>query len=129
MSALKTLMVAAAIALSPAVAVAQPHGHAHREGAVEKIGQYEAELDVKGTDLTLQLRDAADKDVPSQDFRATAVVLAKDGQKTVAMRPAGGNKLSGKIDFPYSGKFRATVTLSGPSGEIGKGRFNFDPAK
>ncbi len=129
MSIARRLILALAITLTPGFAVAQQHGHAHREGAVDKIGQYEAELDVKGNEVILHLRDSADKEVPAEGFKATAVVLAKDGQKAIELMPSGGNALSGKGEFTYSGKFRATVTLSGPSGEIGKGRFNFTPGK
>lgn len=129
MSAFKRLILALSVALSPGLAMAQEHGHAHNEGAVEKIGQYEAELEVRGSELTLRLRNSADKEVPADGFEATAVVLSKDGRKTVALQPAGGNALWGKGDFSYSGKFRATVTLSGPTGEIGKGRYTFDPVQ
>ncbi|KJS39344.1 MAG: hypothetical protein VR70_08240 [Rhodospirillaceae bacterium BRH_c57] len=123
------LAIAIAITVAPGLATAQQHDHGHNEEAAEKIGQYEAELDVKGNEVTLHLRDAAEKEVSAEGFKATAVVLSTDGPKTIELQPSGGNALSGKGNFTYSGKFRATVTLTGPSGVIGKGRYNFVPGE
>ena len=90
-----------------------------------KIGAYEAELVVKGSDVTLYLNNEKDEKIDASGFTATAVVLAKGNQqKSLELAPAGENKLVGKIDFPIEGKFRATVTLKTASGEVGKGRYN-----
>lgn len=123
------LALALALILSPAAAMAEGKGHSHTAphgGQIQSIGTYEAELVIKGTELTLYLVDENEKEISSTGFEATAVVLAKDGQKSVILKPANGNQLVGKGDFAYEGKFRATVTLTSLGKEIGKGRFNID---
>jgi hypothetical protein len=103
------------------------HGHSHHGGQEVKIGAFEAELVVKGSDVTLYVNDAKDQKIDASAFSATAVVLAKGNQqKTIELKPAGDNKLATTIDFQVDGKFRATVTLRNAAGEVGKGRYNVD---
>lgn len=122
------MLLVAALALSPALALAQAHSHgAEHGGQVQKIGSYEAELVVKGSDAMLYVLDDKEKKVDASKFSATAMVLAKGNeQKTLELKPASDNMLSGKLDFPVEGKFRATVTLKTGSTEVGKGRYNVD---
>ena len=123
-------LVVLSLCFAPAVVWGQGHGHSHHGGQEVKIGSYEAELVVKGSELTLYLHDAKDQKIDAAKFTATAVVLAKGNQqKTVELAPAGDNKLIGKIDFPIEGKFRATVTLKTTTGEVGKGRYNLDMSR
>jgi hypothetical protein len=127
---LTRLALALALVLGAAAARAQEHAHSHQGGQEIKIGSYQAELVVKGSDATLFVNDANDQKIDASGFTATAVVLAKGNQqKTVQLVPAGDNKLAGKIDFAVEGKFRATVTLKNAGGEVGKGRYNLDPAR
>jgi nitrogen fixation protein FixH len=119
------LLVLLTLLASPVLAWAQDQG-----GQEIKIGNYQAELVVKGAEMTLFVNDAKDEKIDASGLKATAVVLAKGNQqKTVELSPGGDNKLVGKVDFPVEGKFRATVTLKNASGEIGKGRYNLDMAR
>jgi nitrogen fixation protein FixH len=105
------------------------HGHAHT-GQEQKIGRYEVELVVRGTEATLLVRDEREQPVDAASFAATAVALARGNERrTLEFRPAGENRLAARIDFPFEGKFRATVTLRGPGGDLGTGRFNVDPVR
>jgi hypothetical protein len=116
--------------LAPAAAGAQGHGHSHRGGQEVRIGTYEVELTVAGSEMTLHVNDPTDRKVNTDGFAATAVVLAKGNQqKTVELTHAGDNRLVGKIDFATDTRFRATVTLRTPKGEAGKGRYNFDATR
>lgn len=112
----------------PTWALAQAHSHAAPNGGqIQKIGSYEGELVVKGSDIALYVVDANEKKVDAAPLSATALVLAKGNeQKAVELKPAGDNKLAGKVDFPYEGKFRATVSLRTASGEAGKARYSLD---
>ncbi len=124
------LLLVLCLGFAPAVAWAQGHGHSHHGGQEVKIGAYEAELVVKGADVTLYLNDDKDQKVDASKFTATAVVLAKGNQqKSVELVPGGENKLVARIDFPIEGKFRATVTLKMASGEVGKGRYNLTTSR
>lgn len=105
------------------------HGHAHT-GQEQKIGRYEVELVVRGTEATLLVRDEREQPVDAASLGATAVALARGNERrTFDFRPAGDNRLAARIDFPFEGKFRATVTLRGPGGDLGTGRFNVDPVR
>jgi hypothetical protein len=127
MNVIGMMLVFGALVSTPAVAFGQSHGHSHHGGQEVKIGAYEAELVVKGSDVTLYVNDAKDQKVDAAAFSATAVVLGKGNQqKTIELKPAGENKLATKIDFQVEGKFRATVTLKNASGEVGKGRYTVD---
>ena len=123
----------AAAAWAPGATLAQGgggHGHAHT-GQEQKIGPYEVELVVRGGgEAILAISDERDRPVDASRFSATAVALARGNERrTVEFRPAGANRLAGNVDFPFDGKFRATVTLRGPNGDVGQGRFNVDPQR
>jgi nitrogen fixation protein FixH len=112
---------------APTFALAQGHGHSHHGGQEIKLGNYEGELVVKGSNVTLHLNDAKDQKIDAAGFTASAVVLAKGNQqKTIELKPAGDNTLAGTLDFQVDGKFRATVTLKSSAGEVGKGRYSLD---
>ena len=105
------------------------HGHAHT-GQEQKIGSYEVELAVRGGEATLAISDERDQPVDASRFSATAVALARGNERrTLEFRPAGANRLAARVDFPFDGKFRATVTLRGPGGDLGQARFNVDPTR
>ena len=105
------------------------HGHAHT-GQEQKIGPYEVELAVRGGDATLEILDDKEQPVDASRFSATAVALARGNERrTIEFRPAGANRLAAKVDFPFEGKFRATVTLRGPVGDVGQALFNVDPTR
>ena len=62
--------------------------------------------------------------------REAAVALARGNERrTMEFRPAGANRLAARVDFPFDGKFRATVTLRGPGGDLGQARFNVDATR
>lgn len=123
----------AAAFLLPHTALAEKDGHAHAApngGQIRPIGKLEIELVVKGSDLSLYIVDEKEQKVDASKFSATAVVLAQgNAQKSVELKPAGENKLQGKMDFGFDGKFRATVTLRSATGELGKARFSLDPSR
>jgi len=105
------------------------HGHAHSGNEV-KIGRHEVELTVRGAEATLLVRNERDQPVDSASLSASAVVLASGNERrALEFRPAGANRMVAPVDFPFYGKFRATVTLRGPSGDLGTGRFNVDPVR
>jgi len=115
------------LTLGTVSAWAQGAVHPHHGGQAVRIGKYEVELTVIGSDLTLFVLDEKDAPVDSAGLIASAVVLARGNQqKTVEFKPDGEHKLTGKADFQVDGKFRATVTLKIGSREVGKGRYNMD---
>jgi FixH len=129
MLAVATLIVLSVPHAGWAQGAASGHGHAHT-GQEQKIGSYEVELAVRGREATLTLLDDKEQPVESAQFTATAVALARGNERrTLAFRPAGANRLTAPVDFPFDGKFRATVTLRGPGGDVGTARYNIDPVR
>jgi hypothetical protein len=117
------LPILAAIALTPAAAGADT-GEApmHKSGAAQGIGDYVAELELTGTELTLRVSDGSRRPVDTAEMSATAIAVAKDGRrKSVALKPAGENRLAGTIKFePPDLGMRAIVMLTAHSVEVGR---------
>ena len=131
-AAARTFALVSALSMAGATAAwaqTHGHGHSHKGGQEQKIGMYEAELVVKGKEISLYLNDKNDKPVDAKGFKANAEILAKDGKKQVELAPTGGNRMAATYDFAVDGKFRATVTLASGGNEIGKGRYNLDIGK
>lgn len=130
---LAVLAAAAWLPAIPSLARAQgAHQHAQHGGQAQKIGRYEAELVVRGADVTLHVLDENDRPADASGLIATAQVLARGNeQRTIELRPAGENRLAGRVDFPVDGRFRAAVTLreAASGAEIGRGRYALDPAR
>lgn len=125
---LASLATCFVVSAAPAFAQ-QPHGHAH-QGQEVKIGNYEVELIVRANEATLVVLDAQERPVDAARFSASAVVLARGNERrTIEFRHAAANRLTAPIDFGFDGKFRATVTLRGPDGVVGTGRFSVDPIR
>ena len=125
-------MAAFLAVLVPAAAWAQAaggHGHVH-SGQEQKIGPYEVELTVRGSEASLTILDGKERPVDAARFGATAVVLARGNERrTIEFHPAGANRLTAAIGFPFDGKFRANVTLRGPAGNLGSARYNVEPVR
>ncbi len=118
-------------ALAPVTGRAQGggHGHAHSGNEV-RIGRHEVGLEVRGGQATLSIVDEKEQPVDAAAFGATATVLARGNERrTLEFRPAGGNRLVAPVEFAVDGKFRATVVLRGPGGDLGTGRFTIDPMR
>jgi hypothetical protein len=133
MTAMRSLALAFALSLAAAQAAfahGQQHSaaHAHHGGTALQIGSYEAELVAHGDEMTLFLRDRNEREIDASKLSASALVLAKGNERRrVALQPAGGNKLVGRLDFAIEGKLRAIVTLKDASGaELGMGRYSVD---
>jgi hypothetical protein len=100
-------------------------------GREQWIGSYLAEFAPTGAELTLRVSDANHQPVETAGMSATAIVMSKDrGRKSVALKPAGENRLAGKIDFALpDDRLRAMVILTVGVTEVGKASYNFALAK
>ena len=105
------------------------HGHAHSGNEV-RIGRHEVALVIRGSEAILLVHDERDQPVDAASLEVTAVVLARGNEcRTLEFHPAGANRMVAPVDFAFDGKFRATVTLRGPGGDLGTGRFAVDPVR
>ncbi len=112
LSTLAATSLAAALALPPAFAGAG-HGPAHG-GVVREVKSLTYEFVAKPESLTLHISDHG-KAIPTQGAKAEATLYAGSEKTTVALAPAGDNRMAAEGSFRVGVGVRAvvTVTLSG----------------
>ncbi len=96
---LSSLLIAAALSTTPAMAFAHgpsvgPHG-----GPVADAGSYHAELVLQGNDIVLYVTDGSDKPVDVTGAKAEATILANKQTQKVTLEPAGANTLKGPANL------------------------------
>jgi len=86
---------------------------------------------VRGAEVTLYVLDEQERPVDASRFTDLATVLARGNeQRQVELRPAGDNRLTGRVDFPVDGRFRATIALGQSNGDdVGRARCTLDAAR
>ncbi len=109
LSTLAATSLAAAFALPPALAGAG-HGPAHG-GVAREVKNLTYELVAKPDSLTLHISDHG-KVIPTQGATAEATLYAGSEKNTVALAPAGDNRLAAKGSFKVGVGVRAVVTVT-----------------
>ena len=90
MRLLQAALVSATLLITPGAAYAQAHSHAAPNGGqIQNIGKYEAELVVKGNEVSLFVVDEKEQKVDASKLAATAVVLASGNQQKDRRAHAG----------------------------------------
>lgn len=118
---MKAVSVAFAFALFLATAVyaADKHG-----GHEVEVGKYHVELVVKDRDLSLYVRDQADKPVDAKTVKASANVLSGKEKATVQLAPAGPEMLAGQAPFNVAKDAKVVVTFSVAGAKSEQARFS-----
>lgn len=91
-------------------------------GQVKKIGAYEGEFVVKGSDVQLYVIKDHKAMAPSAGMKASVRLYVGSTESVVDLTPAG-DKLTGKAAAPASGSVRAMVTLTEGDKEVGKAQY------
>lgn len=136
MNARRHLFLAAALAVvatAPAWAhdeatldaMKAPHGGQLRAAGVH---HYELVLAAPGTQgamlpVVVYVTDHAGQPVPVQGASATATLLSGGRKATVALQPAGDNKLQGSGAYAPAPGLKAIVSVSLPGQPAGQARF------
>lgn len=130
MSMLRTLLLAAMLALAPLAAMAQPkHDHSAtgergpNGGKVEHAGATHMELVLKDSTVRVYLYDEDMKPVAAQGTEVTVTVQVEGKRGTVKLLPAGANLLEGKTGLTAGDGARAVVALKLPGKPIVQARF------
>ena len=92
-------------------------------GQVKKIGAYEGELVVKGSDVQLYVIKDHKPLQPTGGMAASVKLFVNNAESSVELKPQG-DKLAGKAGAPLSGAVRAMATLSEGGKEIGKAQYS-----
>ncbi|MEL3891727.1 hypothetical protein V6B08_15715 [Ferrovibrio sp. MS7] len=108
-----------------AFAVSAQADEAKYGGQVKKIGSYEGELVVKGSDVHLYVIKDHKPMNPTASMSANVRLFVNNAESTVELKPEG-NKLVGKAASPAAGNVRAMTTLADGGKEVGKAQYNLN---
>lgn len=117
MRALRYAVAIAGLIGLPALA-SDKHG-----GQEVQAGKFHVELVVKEKDLTLYVRDQADKPVDAKTVKASANVLSGKEKATVELAPAGEG-LKGSAPFAVSKDAKVVITFSVAGAKNEQARFS-----
>lgn len=117
-------MKAVAIALVTLLLVPEPATAADKHGGHEvQVGKYHVELVVQERDITVHVRDDADKPLDARSIKATANVLSGKDKATVELTPAG-EALKGQAPFAVAKDAKVIVTFAVAGGKKEQARFS-----
>jgi len=88
-----------------------------------QAGEFHVELVVKDKDLTIYVRDQADKPIDTKTVKATASVLSGRDKATVELAPAG-EALKGSAPFAVGKQAKIVVTFGVAGGRSEQARFS-----
>lgn len=88
-----------------------------------EVGKYHVELVVKERDITVHVRDQADKPIDSKTVKATANVLSGKDKATVELAPAG-QALKGQAPFAIAKDAKVIVSFAVGAGKKEQARFS-----
>ena len=114
---MRNLAFAFILAAGLAVA-ADKHG-----GHEVEVGKFHVELVVKEREITLHVRDQADKPIDSKTVKATANVLSGKDKATVELTPAG-EALKGQVPFAIAKDAKVIVSFAVGGGKKEQARFS-----
>ena len=107
------------VLLAPGLAIAaDKHG-----GNEVQVGKYHVELVVQDRDITVHVRDDADKPLDPKSIKASANVLSGKEKATVELTPAG-EALKGQAPFAVAKDAKVIVTFAVGGGKKEQARFS-----
>lgn len=117
-------MKAAAILLATALLMPVVATAADKHGGHEvQVGKYHVELVVQDRDITVHVRDDADKPLDAKNIKASANVLSGKEKATVELTPAG-QSLKGQAPFAVAKDAKVIVTFAVGGGKNEQARFS-----
>lgn len=119
---LKRLTVAAALLAAPGAYAHETIGR--HGGRVADAGSFHVELVTRDDTVEVFVSDSAQKPVPAAGFKGTAILVVAGKPARVPLRPADGNRLTGKAAEPLGDRPKGAVRLTGPDGAAASGTFN-----
>jgi len=112
------LLLGLLLAFSSSAWASDKHG-----GHEVEVGKFHIELVVKDKDVTLYVRDAADKPVDVKTVKASANVLSGKDKATVQLTP-DGDSLKGQAPFSVAKDAKIVVTFSVAGAKSEQARFS-----
>ena len=120
---LKALVMVAVLLAAPAALAHAPKVGDHGGPQVD-AGPYHLELVMKGTALEVFLVDHSGKQVTTDGFKGSAILLVDGKPQRIPLAPAGDNRLTGTAPTPLPAEPKGTVQITTSNGSSVQGRFN-----
>ena len=117
----KLLAAAVLFAASP---ICAHEGLGPNGGRIEEGGGFHVELVTKDGQLDVYLSDAAEKAVPAEGYKGTAIFVVDGKPARIVLEPAQGNRLSGSVDGPIAADAKGAVRLTQPDGKTASVSFH-----
>jgi hypothetical protein len=121
--ALRSLAVAAALLVAPALVLAHAPKVGANGGAQADAGSFHVELVPSGTTLQVYLRDHSDKEVASAGYKGTAIFVIDGKPQRIPLTPAGANKLTGTSPIALPKEPKGAVQITTPTGSTVQAKF------
>jgi hypothetical protein len=123
-NALRALVAAALLILSPMAAMAHEPRKGPNGGALVDAGNYHIEVIGKGTTLDVLVSDQNDKPLPATGFKALAILVVDGKTQRVTLEPtADGSRLTGTAPVALPA-VKGAVQLTDRAGKTATGRVN-----
>lgn len=117
-------MTKAAVLFAAMLGLAAPAWASDKHGGHEvQAGKFHVELTVKEREVTLYVRDQADKPVDAKSVKATATVLSGKDKATLELAPAGEG-LKGQAPFSVAKDAKVVVSFSVAGAKSEQARFS-----
>lgn len=117
-------MMKAAVLFATMLGLAAPAWASDKHGGHEvQAGKFHVELTVKEREVTLYVRDQADKPVDAKAVKATATVLSGKDKATLELAPAGEG-LKGVAPFSVAKDAKVVVSFSVAGAKSEQARFS-----
>jgi len=114
----------AAVLFATMLGLAAPAWASDKHGGHEvQAGKFHVELTVKEREVTLYVRDQADKPVDAKSVKATATVLSGKDKATLELAPAGEG-LKGQAPFSVAKDAKVVVSFSVAGAKSEQARFS-----
>ena len=118
MKAVAIALVTVLLVPGLATAAADRHG-----GHEVQVGKHHVELVVQERNITVQVRDAADKPLDAKSIKASANVLSGKDKATVELTPAG-QSVKGQAPFAVAKDDKVIVTYAVGDGKKEQARLS-----
>ncbi len=117
-------MTKAAVLFAAMLGLAAPTWASDKHGGHEvQAGKFHVELTVKEREVTLYVRDQADKPVDAKSVKATATVLSGKDKATLELAPAGEG-LKGQAPFSVAKDAKVVVSFRVAGAKSEQARFS-----
>ena len=120
---LKTLVIAATLAVASLTAQAHSPKVGHNGGPQTDAGSFHVEILPQGNKLRVFLRDHSDKSVDTNGFKGTVIFVIDGKPQRITLTPSGENTLQGEAGVAIPNPASGAVQITTPTGSTVQAKF------